>query len=246
MDQLTITTNKLVHATKTSELAVDARSLWKRLECKQEFTNWIKNRIQKYQFIEHEDFVTFDKIIKREIGATKITEYKLTIDMAKELCMIENNDKGRKFRKYFIEIEKKYKNKYNFSDPIESARLFIEAETRRRSLEKEVKKLEHIRDFRDEIMNSDNLISVSDAGKTLKIGVNKFFKLLRNKKILFYNYNKCNVPFQSYIDRGYFEVKQSPYKKDKTNKDEKLCFSQKTYFTLKGLEWVCKKLKEWN
>lgn len=86
---------------------VDGRKLHEVLGSKQQFTNWIKNRIEKYGFVEGIDFSTFNKFIKREnttLGS-KTTEYKLTVNMAKELSMIENNEQGKEFRKYFIMSE---------------------------------------------------------------------------------------------------------------------------------------------
>lgn len=87
----------------------NARDLWAFVESKQEFSHWIKNRIEKYGFVEGEDFVV-DKIIERSnqglgIGQGRI-DYHLTIETAKELAMVENNDKGRQVRKYFIECER--------------------------------------------------------------------------------------------------------------------------------------------
>lgn len=85
---------------------VDARELHEFLESRSKFADWIKNRIIKYGFIEGQDFMPFSKIL--ETGGRQI-EYGLTLDMANELSMVENNDKGRLARKYFIEIERKFK-----------------------------------------------------------------------------------------------------------------------------------------
>lgn len=84
---------------------VSARDLHEFLESKQEFTNWIKNRIKQYGFVENEDF-TIDKFIMRK---TWKHDYIISIDMAKELSMVEQNAKGREARKYFIECEKQLK-----------------------------------------------------------------------------------------------------------------------------------------
>ena len=81
---------------------VSARELYKWLESKQDYTTWIKNRIEKYGFIENEDF-TFHKFMERK---TWKHDYIISLDMAKELSMIENNDKGKEARKYFIQCEK--------------------------------------------------------------------------------------------------------------------------------------------
>ena len=92
---------------------VSARELHEGLEVKRDFTTWIKGRITKYDFEENTDYIKVSLIhqnggIKNGRGGdTKSVDYIITVDMAKELCMVENNDLGRKFRKYFIACEKK-------------------------------------------------------------------------------------------------------------------------------------------
>ena len=84
---------------------VNARELHEFLESKRQFADWIKNRISEYDFVENQDFVRFHKKMKAN-NATMI-EYHITLDMAKELSMVERNEKGKQARKYFIECEKK-------------------------------------------------------------------------------------------------------------------------------------------
>lgn len=79
--------------------AINARELHQKLGSKQEFAHWIRNRIEKYGFVENQDFSSFDNFVKREKGSSVRKEYALSLDMAKELCMIENNEKGRTIRK---------------------------------------------------------------------------------------------------------------------------------------------------
>ncbi|ECQ1863758.1 phage antirepressor Ant [Campylobacter coli] len=70
------------------------------------FADWINRRINHYDFIENQDYII-------ELVYTKgrpRKEYYVTLDMAKELCMVENNEKGRQARRYFIECEKRLKN----------------------------------------------------------------------------------------------------------------------------------------
>ena len=83
---------------------VSARELHSFLESKQEFANWIKNRISEYDFIENQDFLI--TLSKTPNGGRPSQEYYITLDMAKELSMVERNEKGREARKYFIECEK--------------------------------------------------------------------------------------------------------------------------------------------
>ena len=88
---------------------VNARELHAFLESKQDFSTWIKNRINEYDFTENQDFVVFHKKMENPNGGRPSQEYFITLDMAKELAMVERNDKGKQARKYFIECEKKLK-----------------------------------------------------------------------------------------------------------------------------------------
>ncbi|UNE53615.1 antA/AntB antirepressor family protein [Bartonella machadoae] len=88
---------------------VNARELHTFLEVGRDFTTWIKNRIKTYKFVCAKDYIlTFPKTGERQ--NVSMTEYHLTLDMAKELSMVERNEKGRQARRYFIECEKKLKS----------------------------------------------------------------------------------------------------------------------------------------
>jgi len=82
---------------------VNARGLHVLLGSKREFANWIKNRLEQNSCFEDDlDYSSFDEVVKRETGATTKKEYVLTIEMAKELAMLENNPIGRAIRRHFI------------------------------------------------------------------------------------------------------------------------------------------------
>ena len=91
---------------KNGRKAVNARELHQFLGNKREFATWIKQRIEQYGFVENQDFEVFDNFVKNSQGGRPTVEYALSLDMAKELSMVENNEKGRMARKYFIECEK--------------------------------------------------------------------------------------------------------------------------------------------
>ena len=86
--------------------SVNARELHNFLESKQDYTTWIKNRIKKYGFTENEDYILI--FSKKEGNNATLKDYYITLDMAKELAMVENNQKGKEARRYFLDIEKKY------------------------------------------------------------------------------------------------------------------------------------------
>lgn len=82
---------------------VNARDLHEFIRSKQDFSDWIKSKIEKYSFIENEDFTI---IQGKSTGGRPAIEYFISIDMAKELSMVENNEQGKQARRYFIEMEK--------------------------------------------------------------------------------------------------------------------------------------------
>jgi phage anti-repressor protein len=88
---------------------VNARELWKGIESKKRFSDWIKRRIGHYGFEEGKDFEVIHQMVKNLNGGRPEIEYLLTLDMAKELSMVEGTEKGREVRRYFIEVEKKYR-----------------------------------------------------------------------------------------------------------------------------------------
>lgn len=89
-----------------SQLAVNARDLHSFLNVGKVFAAWITERIEKYGFVENQDYIlTISKTGKRSNVTVK--DYHLTLDTAKELAMVENNEQGRKVRRYFIECEKR-------------------------------------------------------------------------------------------------------------------------------------------
>ena len=98
--QITIYNNQTIGAELNS---ANARELHAFLNSEQQYADWIKNRINQYGFTENQDYII-------QIAYTKgrpRKEYFITLDMAKELCMVENNERGKEARRYFIECEKR-------------------------------------------------------------------------------------------------------------------------------------------
>ena len=115
------------------------------------------------------DYSSFDNIVKRENGATVRKEYALSIDMAKELSMAENNDKGRQARKYFIECEKIARNKvlpsYQIEDPIERAKRWIVEQEEKKALEARNAAMQPKADYFDNLVEKGLLTNFRDTAK---------------------------------------------------------------------------------
>lgn len=94
-----------------STLLCDARNLHKFLGVGKHFSSWISERIAEYGFVENQDYVIASQIREAKArGGHNRKDYHLTLDTAKELAMVERNDKGRQVRRYFIDCEKRLRN----------------------------------------------------------------------------------------------------------------------------------------
>lgn len=95
-----------VYETDKGEQVVDARELHEGLGSKQDFSDWVKKRIDECDGIENKDFTI---ILGKSTGGRPSKEYILKLEISKEMAMLERNEEGKKYRRYFIEVEKKYK-----------------------------------------------------------------------------------------------------------------------------------------
>ena len=93
-----------------NELLIDAQLLHQRLQIQTRFDTWITRRIKEYGFVENLDFRSNLSKSPKLFGRPR-KEYHLTIDMAKELAMVERTAPGRMIRQYFISVEKEYRAK---------------------------------------------------------------------------------------------------------------------------------------
>ena len=160
-----------IYENESKEKLINARELHGKLKNKRQFADWIKQRIERYKFAENQDYICFHNFVKaNKYGNKTMKEYYLTIDMAKELCMVENNETGRNIRKYFIEVEKRYReiisNPRNIFDFMRLALNQIEENTKDIDILKlDVKELKSKMDIK--IQN--NYCLASDIAEQLKL-----------------------------------------------------------------------------
>ena len=208
--------NELIKITELDgNKVVNARELHQFLDSRQEFTNWIKNRIEKYQFIDGVDYTSFDKIIKRDNGGTLRKEYAISIDMAKELAMIENNENGKKARRYFIEAEKKNRFDITNADTVlQIAQQYKDEQDKRKALENKLREIKPYTTFYKAVKTAKQSCLVGELAKILRqnginIGQNRLFEWLRKQKYLGSKGEMYNQPLQRAMDMGLFELKKS-------------------------------------
>jgi anti-repressor protein len=196
--------------------AVSARELHQFLDSKQEFANWIKNRIDKYGFVEGQDFCSFDNSIKRETGATIRKEYAISIDMAKELCMIENNERGKQARRYFIACEKKARNPFGVPSSFREALLLAakqqeQIEAQRKLIEANAPRVL----FSQAVETSNKSVLIGELAKILcqngvpNMGERRLFQWLRDNDYLCSKGERYNQPTQKAMEMKLFEIKKT-------------------------------------
>lgn len=233
-----------VYQNDRQEQLVNARELHTALNNRRKFSDWIKQRIEQYGFVEDVDFTTFHNFVKREGSnlGSKTTEYALTLDTAKEIAMVENNEQGRKIRRYFIEVEKKARNMFEIPKTLPEA-LRKAAELAEQLEEQKPKVL-----FADSVETSKNSVLINELAKILKqngyeIGQNRLFEKLRNEGYLIKQKGQnWNLPTQKAMDLGLFEVKKTVVNKPNgeviTRPTTKVTGKGQIYFVNKFLKEV--------
>jgi len=224
---------------------VNARDLHSFLEIGKDFSTWVKGRIEQYDFEENIDYMVLKSIPQN--GGTAI-DYHLTLDMAKELSMVERNDKGRQARKYFIECEKKLikeppkeLTRLELIDMLRDTELkkLAVLEVNRRlniKIEKDQPKIK----FAESIRYSEGTVTIEEFAKILckkgyQTGRNRLYRDMRDARLLLQN----NLPYQQYLTYKWFEVDEYSFQ-DKNEKDR---ISKRTLITGKGQTRVWDRIK---
>ncbi len=219
---------------ETDEPTVSARSLYEGLEIKKRFSSWFESNSQG--FIKGEDFTSVLSGTVVNNGAHRdLQDYLLSVDMAKHICLMSRTDKGKQCRQYLIDLEKAW----NTPEQV-MARALKLADKTIKNLELTIEEQRPLVDFANKVSDSSNLIDMGKMAKLLKdehinIGRNRLFEWLRRKEILMKN----NMPYQRYIDGGYFQVKESVYETPYGSKTQ-----QTTYVTGKGQIYITEKLRK--
>ena len=150
---ITITTNEI------GEPSVSGRELHEFLGVATPYDKWFP-RMTEYGFTEGRDFSTF---LSESTGGRPSTNHLLTIDMAKEIAMIQRTDRGKQARHYFIQIEKDY----NSPEKIMARALRI-AEKELSTLKLDVERMKPKEIFADSVASSHTSILIGDLAKLLK------------------------------------------------------------------------------
>lgn len=221
---------------------VSARELHEFLGVQSKFADWIKNRIEKFDFIENQDYTTFSKNL--ESGGKQI-EYALTIDMAKELSMVENNDKGREARRYFIQKEKEAL-KITLPSKKELAQMVIRAEEEIERLsavnqlqQKELTESAPKVEYFDQVLQSKNTYTTTQIAKELGLSAKSLNDKLYVMGIQFKQSGQWLL-YTKYANRGFTKTKTYSF----TKGDGSTGTNIETVWTEKGREFIHSLIKK--
>lgn len=161
----------------TSVQTVNARDLHGFLEVGKVFGTWITDRIAQYGFTEGVDYIlgVNPEIGKNPMGGRPTKDYHISLDMAKELAMVERNEKGKQARQYFIEMERRAKSAPAFdpmkflADPDAVRGLLLTYTERVIALEAKVTELGDKGKALDLIATADGSLTLTDAAKALQM-----------------------------------------------------------------------------
>ncbi len=160
---------------------VNARELHAFLQIGKVFGAWIAERIDAYGFAQGVDFEVFSETGNNPGGGRPTKDYAITIDMAKELAMVERNDQGKRARQYFIEMERRAKDPAAaLNDPAKLRHLLLENVEKVLALEAEVKELTPLAASYEFLTRSDGTLCVTDAAKSLGMRPKDLFAWLRS------------------------------------------------------------------
>lgn len=184
---------------------VSARELHKKVGSTERFSSWFERQLQ-FGFVENEDYTGCKKF--NALANQELQDYELSVDMAKHICMVQKNEKAREVRQYLIDLEKVW----NSPEQV-MARALKLADKTISSLKTQLLEMKPKADFFDAVADSKTAISMNEVAKVLNIkgyGRNNLFEFLRENKVL----DRWNVPYQRYIDNGWFRVIEQKYQKN--------------------------------
>lgn len=194
---------------------VSARDLHKGLEISERFNSWFNRQLQ-YGFQENADYTgrkEFNTLAKQELQ-----DYQISVDMAKQICMIQRSEKGRSYRQYFIDLEKAWNTPEQiFARALKMADKKIESlKSDNAALIEDVERMRPKEIFADAVSASQSSILIGELAKLLRqngveTGQKRLFDWMRENGFLIKSGSSKNMPTQKAMEMGLFEIKEGSY-----------------------------------
>ncbi len=220
----------------TDKPTVSGRELHNALEVKTAYKDWFP-RMCEYGFTEGEDFCSN---LSESTGGRPSTDHQLTIPMAKEICMLQRNDKGKQFRQYFIRVEEAWNSpEMIMKRALEIAnRKVQELETTVAVRDQQISELTPKASYYDVVLSCKDAISTTEIAKDYGKSAKWLNKLLHEKGIQF-RQGDIWLLYQKYAEKGYTITKTQTY----SGNDGAVHSKLHTYWTQKGRLFIYETLK---
>lgn len=216
--------------------AVMGRDLHQFLKIGKDYSTWFKDMC-RYGFVAGQDFSPISG--KTSSAGRPRIDHIISLDMAKEISMIQRTDKGKQARQYFIECERRAKQPtINGAEltRMELIQIAMNAETERLQLEAKNKELEPKADAYDEFIDATGKYNIGTVAKMFGKGQNWLFRELRNAGVLISKGAMRNTPYQQYMH--HFEVKAHSF--ERSNGVQGVSYT--TYVQPSGIQFIQRKL----
>ena len=225
-------------------IAVSGRALHEFLEVKTPYTQWF-DRMKGYGFTENQDFILFSQKSESSnvTGVKVIQDHVLTLDMAKELSMIQRTDRGKQARQYFIAVEKEYNSPEKLMARAlqvankELATLRVQNDQQKQI----IGELQPKADYTDRILRSTSLVTIGQIAKDYGMSARAMNALLHELKVQYKQSDQWFL-YACYHDKGYThsETIEIPHKSDPA----KTFVKMSTKWTQKGRLFLYELLKD--
>lgn len=190
--------NDLISVTYDNDRpTISGRELHEKLGIKTAYKDWFP-RMCEYGFKEGEDFCSF---LSESTGGRPAMEHQLTIDMAKQICMIQRTDEGRRYREYFLEVERKW----NSPEAIMGRALKI-AENKLEAAKMKVAELAPKAAYYDRVKESEGSTGIRDTAKLFGIKLGELTEFLIKYGYCYRNGKNVLMPKADKQWAGMFEV----------------------------------------
>ena len=230
--------NNLINVNTNSEnITLSARELYEFLEIKSNFTTWFV-RMTEYGFEEEKDFIPF---LEESTGGRPSTDYEITLDMAKEISMIQRSEKGKLARKYFIEVEKMWNSpEMIMKRALEIANKKVEHLQIENSKQKQIiGELKPKADYTDKILKNKGLVTITQISKDYGMSGQKMNQILKELKVQ-YNQSDQWLLYSNYHGKGYTHSETVTFVRNDGREDIKM----NTKWTQKGRLFIYELLKK--
>lgn len=214
----------IIQENQDLQQAVSARELYDFLQPTERFANWFERQLQ-YGFVVNQDYLGCE--VFNTLARQSLQDYFISVDMAKEISMIQRSDKGKQARQYFIECERRSNQPVpTFQIPQTLGEALQLAANQALQIEQDAPKVAHY----NKVVDRHTLLTATQVGQKINMSAVKLNRVLEEIGVYNLAHKRGRAFRQWFIDKELGEMKQTD-----------MGHSQ-ALFSLKGEAWVIERL----